>query len=71
MFDSPVKTRREIGEVSRLLGMLVNVNSIEELERFPLDSTCLIGIRINPQVHTGGPEIFDVSRNESKFGVAI
>jgi diaminopimelate decarboxylase len=71
VFDSPVKTRREINEVSRLLGMLVNVNSIEELERFPLDSSCLIGIRINPQVHTGGPEIFDVSRNESKFGVAI
>ena len=51
--------------------MLVNVNSIGELNRFPSDATCIIGIRVNPQVHTGAPEMFDVSRNESKFGVAI
>lgn len=71
VFDSPVKTRDEIDQVAGLNGMLINVNSIEELNRFPEDSTCLIGIRINPQVHTGGPEMFDVSRNESKFGIAV
>jgi diaminopimelate decarboxylase len=71
VFDSPVKTRHEINQVARLPGMLVNVNSIEELTRFPDDAACVIGIRINPQVHTGGPEMFDVSRNESKFGIAI
>ena len=71
VFDSPVKTRHEINQVARLPGMLVNVNSIEELTRFPDNAACVIGIRINPQVHTGGPEMFDVSRNESKFGVAI
>jgi len=71
VFDSPVKTRSEIECVAMLKGMLVNVNSISELDRFPSESTCTLGIRINPQVHTGAPEMFDVSRNESKFGVAI
>ena len=33
--------------------------------------TCILGIRVNPQVHTGAPEMFDVSRNESKFGVPV
>ena len=71
VFDSPVKTRSEIDCVAGLTDMLVNVNSIGELNRFPSDATCTIGIRVNPQVHTGAPEMFDVSRNESKFGVAI
>lgn len=71
VFDSPVKTRSEIDCVAGLTDMLVNVNSIGELNRFPSNATCTIGIRVNPQVHTGAPEMFDVSRNESKFGVAI
>lgn len=71
VFDSPVKTRSEIDCVAGLTGMLVNVNSVGELSRFPSDAACTIGIRVNPQVHTGAPEMFDVSRNESKFGVAI
>jgi diaminopimelate decarboxylase len=52
-------------------GMLVNVNTLAELKRFPSDATCILGIRINPQVHAGSPEMFDVSKNESKFGVPI
>ena len=71
VFDSPVKTRLEIAEVAYDAGMLVNVNTITELERFPVDATCVLGIRINPQVHAGSPEMFDVSKNESKFGVPI
>lgn len=71
VFDSPVKTRLEIAEVAYDAGMLVNVNTISELERFPADATCVLGIRINPQVHAGSPEMFDVSKNESKFGVPI
>ena len=51
VFDSPVKTRLEIAEVAYDTGMLVNVNTIAELERFPADATCVLGIRINPQVH--------------------
>ena len=71
VFDSPVKTQLEIDRVSQMQGMLVNVNSIEELNRFPKTVKCILGIRINPQVHTGAPQMFDVSRNESKFGVAL
>ena len=37
VFDSPVKTRHEIREISSLSGMLVNVNSLEELDRFDAD----------------------------------
>lgn len=71
VFDSPVKTRHEIREISSLSGMLVNVNSLEELDRFDIDFQGILGIRINPQVHTGAPELFDVSKNESKFGVPV
>jgi diaminopimelate decarboxylase len=71
VFDSPVKTRHEIREISSLSGMLVNVNSLEELDRFDADFQGILGIRINPQVHTGAPELFDVSKNESKFGVPV
>ncbi len=71
VFDSPVKTRHEIREISSLPGMLVNVNSLEELDRFDTDFQGILGIRINPQVHTGAPELFDVSKNESKFGVPV
>jgi len=71
VFDSPVKTRHEIREISSLQGMLVNVNSLEELDRFDADFQGILGIRINPQVHTGAPELFDVSKDESKFGVPV
>lgn len=71
VFDSPVKTRHEIREISSLPEMLVNVNSLEELDRFDADFQGILGIRINPQVHTGAPELFDVSKNESKFGVPV
>ena len=71
VFDSPVKTRRELLEVARLPGTLVNVNSLSELKRIPKDALCTIGIRINPQTHTGSPELFSVGQNESKFGVPL
>lgn len=71
VFDSPVKTRSEIREISGLKGLLVNVNALEELDRYSSDFEGILGIRINPQVHTGAPELFDVSKNESKFGVPV
>lgn len=71
VFDSPVKTRAEIAEIAGFEGMLVNVNSLGELDRYPENFKPVLGIRINPQVHTGAPERFDVSKKESKFGVAL
>ena len=71
VFDSPVKTRQELAEVAQLDGLLVNVNSLIELARIPMNARCTIGIRINPEIHTGSPELFSVGRNESKFGVPL
>mmetsp|Transcript_8579 Transcript_8579/g.16573 ORF Transcript_8579/g.16573 Transcript_8579/m.16573 type:complete len:554 (-) Transcript_8579:203-1864(-) len=74
VFDSPVKTKHEIRichENPQLHGILVNVNSLEELERIPENPNFVVGLRINPLVDTGTPEIFQVSGNESKFGTPI
>lgn len=74
VFDSPVKTKHEIRichENPDLHGILVNVNSLEELERIPENPNFVVGLRLNPLVDTGTPEIFQVSGNESKFGTPI
>jgi diaminopimelate decarboxylase len=72
IFDSPVKTREEIlfchNEVP---GIYFNVNSLQELNRIPENFSAKLGIRINPLVQTDAPEIFDVVKKNSKFGVAI
>lgn len=74
VFDGVVKTKHEIRichENPTLHGILVNVNSLEELERIPENPNFVVGLRINPLVDTGTPEIFQVSGNESKFGTPI
>merc|ERR1712038_35831 len=72
IFDSPVKTKREIEFCHRNLpGVLLNVNSLEELERMPPSPNFILGLRINPLVDTGAPSMFHVSSNESKFGVPL
>lgn len=72
VFDSPVKRLSEIS-VCQSLGapMLLNVNSLEELTRMPDAPTFQIGIRVNPQIQTDAPKIFQVSSDESKFGVPL
>lgn len=72
VFDSPVKTRREIKECHALYpGIRFNVNSLEELDRLPETPSFPVGIRINPMVETGAPSVYHVSHNESKFGVPL
>lgn len=71
VFDSPVKTKNEIEQVAGQQGMLVNCNTLGELERYPSDFKGVLGIRVNPMLHTGSPELFNVSENESKFGVPV
>mmetsp|Transcript_63051 Transcript_63051/g.70512 ORF Transcript_63051/g.70512 Transcript_63051/m.70512 type:complete len:529 (+) Transcript_63051:172-1758(+) len=74
VFDSPVKTRHELQICHTnpaLQGILVNVNCLEELERIPAAPNFVVGLRINPLVHAGGPEMFQVSGDESKFGIPI
>ncbi len=72
VFDSPVKTRREIEYCHKYLpGLIVNANCLEELERYPPDFTGTLGLRINPLVEADAPKLFNVSRQGSKFGVPI
>lgn len=72
VFDSPVKRRSEIDYCQQLdCPLLLNVNCLEELERLPKKPNFEVGIRINPQMHIDAPEIYQVSQNESKFGVPI
>ncbi len=72
IFDSPVKTRAEIGWCdANLPGALLNANSFEELTRYPAEPSFQVGLRINPEIDTGAPSRFDVSGERSKFGVAL
>lgn len=72
IFDSPVKTRSEIAWCqANLPGALLNANSLAELQRYPAEPTFQVGVRINPEVTTGAPSVYDVSGQRSKFGVAI
>ena len=72
VFDSPVKRRSEIQKCNNELhGLILNVNSLEELKRMPDNPNFTLGIRINPSVEMDSPEIYSVSNNESKFGVPI
>lgn len=72
VFDSPVKRPSEIDYCQQLdRPLLLNVNCLEELERLPEKPRFEVGIRINPQVDIDAPELYQVSQNESKFGVPI
>ena len=72
VFDSPCKTRAEIQYChENIPGLLVNANSLEELDRYPKDFNGILGLRVNPLVKIDAPEIFDVSSKRSKFGVPI
>ena len=72
IFDSPVKTRREIRLChEKFSGIKLNVNCLEELKRIPENPSFTIGIRINPMIDPGSPSLYQVSNDESKFGVPI
>ena len=71
VFDSPVKTRAEIHQCANYYGMQVNANILSELQRYPTDFSCQLGLRINPGIDTGSPDLYAVSTDESKFGVPI
>jgi diaminopimelate decarboxylase len=72
VFDSPVKTQLEITFCQENLpGIRLNVNSLEELKRIPENPSFIIGIRINPLIDVGSPSLYNVSADESKFGIPI
>lgn len=72
VFDSPVKTVEEILYChDNLSGILLNANSINELERYPSNFNGKIGLRINPLVDLEISNLFNVSKQNSKFGVPL
>ncbi|MBM3184869.1 MAG: hypothetical protein FJZ67_01095 [Bacteroidetes bacterium] len=72
VFDSPVKTRREINFCQENLpGIRLNVNSFDELKRIPEHPNFILGVRINPVLDVGSPSLYNVSADESKFGIPI
>lgn len=75
VFDSPVKTVREI-EYALKAGVHINADSLQEIGRIAdipskTSSQSTIGIRINPQVGTGTILSTSVAGEFSKFGVPL
>lgn len=72
IFDSPVKRKAEIDFCeSACPRMILNANCLEELPRLAHTRNLRLGLRINPMLSSGAPEVFDVSQKVSKFGVPI
>lgn len=72
VFDSPVKTRQEIRWCDEHTpGLYLNVNALQELGRIPTDTQMRVGLRINPLVDPGSPDVYNVSTTVSKFGIPI
>lgn len=72
VFDSPVKTHEEIQVCHEAFaGALINANSLQELERYPKEFNCRVGLRINPLVQSKAEKLLDVANHRSKFGVPI
>lgn len=73
VFDSPVKRPHEIQYCAEHLpGMLLNANSLEELQRLaPYYPKIRIGLRINPLTEVQAPSEYNVSQKDSKFGVPL
>lgn len=72
VFDSPVKTRSEIQYChENLPGALINVNCLEEIERYPDNFSGKLGLRINPLIDVDTDKSLNVSKLNSKFGIPI
>ncbi len=72
VFDSPVKTRSEIQYChENLPGALINVNCLEEIERYPDNFSGKLGLRINPLIDVDTDKNLNVSKLNSKFGIPI
>ncbi|MFA8299259.1 MAG: hypothetical protein ACEPOV_03780 [Hyphomicrobiales bacterium] len=76
VFDSPVKTEREILFALKK-GININIDNFSELERikkFISNNTEIksrIGLRINPQIGEGEIAMTSVAGEYSKFGIAL
>ena len=72
VFDSPVKTRSEIKYCHENLSeALINVNCLEEIDRYPENFSGKLGLRINPLIDVDTDKNLNVSKRNSKFGIPI
>ena len=81
VFDSPTKTDQEILYCLTLPGIIMNLDSLQEIDRVAVliknnthldDSTgTRIGLRINPQLGVGAIASTSTATATSKFGVAL
>lgn len=72
IFNSPVKTKRELEYASsNFPGVVVNANSIDELDRIPVNHNLNLGLRVNPMSGSETDDLYDVSGEYSKFGVTV
>lgn len=70
VFDSPVKTKREIHwMLENASGATVNIDSLEELERYPKQHSLKMGLRITVGYKTASDPSLDVSGKSGKFGI--
>ncbi len=74
VFDSPAKTESELRRALSL-GVSINVDSWEELERLDrlvdANTESVIGIRINPQSGIGEIGAMSTATSTSKFGIGL
>ncbi len=72
VYDSPIKTRLEIRQChEHFKGMQLNCNCLQELQRMPDKPSFRLGLRINPMISVSAQKLFDVSDENSKFGVPV
>lgn len=76
VYDSPAKTRTEIGRALRA-GVHVNADSLDELDRIievraeHPESTATVGLRVNPAVGGGSIPATSVASPSSRFGERV
>lgn len=71
IWDSPAKTTTEIRRSAAMDPLLVNLNSLDELERYEGLPHVRLGLRINPEVQPDAIPALSVGQRSSKFGVPI
>ncbi|GAA2402818.1 diaminopimelate decarboxylase [Streptomyces coeruleofuscus] len=75
VYDSPAKTRLDLTQALEL-GVAVNADNFQELARIDeiltaRPSASRIGVRVNPQVGSGGIAEMSTATSTSKFGIPL
>ena len=71
IWDSAAKTSAEIDDIHELKPFLINVDSLEELQRYQNVGPFRLGLRVNPEVQPDAIASLSVGHSSSKFGIPI